>query len=101
MTGLEFKTGHLLGRIGNLEFHLRGLKGLNDIFYRLAKKCTEEEDEDAITLVGLTRLEKDLLEDIAETIQELREIADDGLKKDRQAREAIKSGNVTLDKAKE
>ncbi|HVI80704.1 MAG TPA: hypothetical protein VM715_21645 [Candidatus Acidoferrum sp.] len=66
----------------------------------LAKKCTKEGDEDAITLVGLTRLEKDLLEDLAETIQELREIADDGLKKDRQAREAIKSDNVSLDKAK-
>jgi hypothetical protein len=91
MAGLEFCPGHLLGRIGMLELYLENLTALHEVFYLQVKKVTEEGDEDAVTLIGLTRLARDLQKDVGQTIQELREIADDGLVQQGKARAAAKA----------
>jgi hypothetical protein len=74
-----------------LEHYCEQLKALNEVFYLQAKRVTTEGDEDAITLVGLTRIAEELHRDVDDTIRELREIADDGLEKERAARAAAKA----------
>ena len=93
MASLEFCPGHLLGRIGMLEHYLEKLKALNEIFFLQAKKVTEEEeeDEDVITLMGLVRLAEEVQRDVGDTIQELREIADNGVEQERKTRAAAKA----------
>ncbi|HEV8715321.1 MAG TPA: hypothetical protein VGX03_21140 [Candidatus Binatia bacterium] len=91
MAGFKFCHGHLTGRIVMLEGSLKTLKALNEVVYLQAKKVTEEDDEDGITLIGLVRLVQEAHENLSETLQELREIADDALEKEREARAAAKA----------
>jgi hypothetical protein len=73
-----------------LEHYLEQLREINEVFYLQALKVTEEEegDEDVVTLIGLTRLMRDVHREVAETIKEVREIADDGTEKERAAAKA-------------
>lgn len=81
MAGFEFCTGHLQGRISGLEYIQKNLKGLHEVLYLQARKIIDEneQDEDAITLIGMIRLVGDVHKEVDEVIQELREMADAGL----------------------
>jgi hypothetical protein len=85
MSQLQFCPNHLLGRISMVTTTRNQLDALIDTM-SLQIRTVYEEDENTEVLYGFLRLGREICRELDECITDLKEMADDGLRKERQAR---------------
>jgi hypothetical protein len=88
MSQLQFCTNHLLGRISMFTTTRDQLHALIDTM-SFQIRTVYEEDQDTEVLYGFLRLGRAICRQLDEYIADLKEMADDGLRKEDQAKKGL------------